>query len=162
MITEPNIDGRDLPPEAIRNIKRRYRRICWLAYGLLILVLADLVSGNTATGASLVAVAIALVICVTAWYYSHRAIWLARFGEIIEGKILAVHSHRGIRKLVDLHGLVGVVIEYQVGDKHFRWKKSMHMALRPQVGAVIQVVVDPRVPRRTMLLFDLRARLVKS
>lgn len=38
---------RDLPPEAIRNIKRRYGRIRFLGYGLLILVLVDLISGNT-------------------------------------------------------------------------------------------------------------------
>ena len=162
MIIEPNIEGRELPPKAICNIKRRYGRIRWLAYGLVIVVLADLILGYTATGASLVALAIALAIFVVAWYFSRRAIALARFGEIVEGKILDVHSHRTLRKLVDLYGHVDVVIEYQVGDRLFRKKKSMHMTMRPQVGAAIEVVVDPQVPRRSMLLFDLRARLVKS
>jgi hypothetical protein len=154
--------ARCLPPEAIRNIRRRYGRIRWLAYALLALVVLDFLSGKADVGLAALKTALALVICAGAWLCSRRALHLARFGEIVDGRIIAIHAYPVLRKLVGIHGLVDVVIEYQFQNEVFRWKKSVHKAFNPQVGALVQVVIDQRSPRRRMLLFDLWSRLAKS
>jgi hypothetical protein len=158
----PGGAGRDIPPEAVRNLKRRYGRVRWLAYAIVAVVALGGILGQRDYGPAAIALGVAAAIVLATWLLARRALHLARFGVAVPATILKVRRYRVLDLIVALYGLVDVVFEYRFGEAVIRKRKSIHSAWNPQPGGHLDVIVDPQRPRRCMLWLDLGPRLLKS
>jgi hypothetical protein len=158
----PDQSPRELPPEVIRKIRGRYSPLRWAGYVFLGLIALNLYLGATGVDQAVVGIVLGLLMCAAPWWLARRVLHFARFGQIVDGRIVRVRDYGGLLVLVHAQAYVDVDLEYEFQNKVYRWAKSVHKSLDPQKGATVRMIVDPKAPRRRMLHSDVMGRFARS
>jgi hypothetical protein len=140
--------------------------ILWLFYAVNALYHVDILhllarherEGASPTESLIVAAVVSCLALVYAIVRTYKAITLARFGEEVEGTICK-HG------LFSYGGRLRVECSYRIGNEEHRLIWSTDRDFAPSVGEKVVLLVDPRKPKRCMLIEDVypdRKREVKS